>query len=694
MTNKSSHKNIFLSAGDDLNSYLLNERAKIVNYWGGDGSILQKRWEACQNFYYGQQTKGFDTNPGMKNVGLRGEFKVLVINEYRAALKHIFSIVTQDKLTFDCQSYNTDQKSKMSSIIGNTVLEYFFSAFPFSSILKSAFELALGCHGTAFVECKWDHNQGELRVDENGNLMFMGQPTMNLLSVYDVFCCALSHDWSKKNWVLTREVVNRYELAAEYPDHEDEILSQPCITENQSDMRMIYGVGTQDEIYVWNFYHKKTRVLPNGRYRRFLTSGETVYESVDEQGAVVNPYGQLPVFIIRPEVRYGHVWGYTPGFDLLPVQEATNNLDSTIMTNFTAFGIQNIVNFTGNGITPQNLGGGLKVLNVEPQPGLPNGGAPYSLQLCAIPNDAFRYRDLLSQKNNSIVGSNDAARGQQSGEASGTSVALSISQAQQSNGSSQENYVKFVEEVATFLLLGVVRTFQKTEQMIDISGKSDQHAVLIFKGEDLSGISRVKVTVGNPLGQTIAGRMAVAKDLVSTQTIDAQQYMQVIKTGDIKSELDTATIQMTFIRQLGEALLVKNSKDIPILATDNHQLIIKHLKSLTQRMDVRIGDEEILSRIEQKIIEATNQLEQLNANNQLVLQIALDLPLQLPSPIPGVNSQAGGAPADGEENAPQGEAGDGSMPPDEDVESSKLQEAHTRADNLQNKAQSFVQNAA
>jgi hypothetical protein len=631
--------NIFLSADDDLNRWLIDKHSKQQTFWSD--SLLQSRWQACFNFYYGSQITGLDQNPGIKQIGTRGELSGLSINEYRAALKHIYSIVTQNKLTFDILTYNSDQESRLTADVGKAVLDYYMGTHGFEEAIKSTVELAIGAHGTAYLETVWEPNTGKLiGIGKDGKPVFSGKPVARMHSVYDIVVEPLGTDWDAKNWVAVRNIINKYDLAAQYPDKADEIINQAHVASNHL-ISQVFSTAMEDTIYYWTFYHKPTPALPRGRCRIFLTTGETLQEFQDEDGSVYNPYGELPIFIYRPELRYGHVWGYTPAFDLLPVQEAANRLDSSIMSNLSTFAIQNIVLFDESGVTPQQVGGGMKALHVKANPDAPNGGAPQALQLCSMPQGGFDYRALLSQKVDIIVGSNEFARGQQSSEASGTATALAIAQAKQANSTIESNYIAFAEKIASFLLTKIVKQFQAKEELIAISGTSNSYAVNKFKGEDLDGIARVKVLVGNPLGQSLAGRIAVAKDLAAPGAINADQYLQIVKTGDLDGELDTSTAQDTFIKQLGEMCL--KGIDVPIMQTDNHQKIIKHLKMLSQRMDVRLNNE-ILSHIQQKIIESIDLLEQVNANNPITLQISLDMPLQLPAPIPGVNSAPGGTP--------------------------------------------------
>jgi hypothetical protein len=72
------------------------------------------------------------------------------------------------------------------------------------------------------------------------------------------------------------------------------------------------------------------------------------------------------VYCIAPAYYLGTPFAYTPMFDLLGLQDAVNSLYSTVLTNQTAFGVQNILVPQGSNISISELSGNLNETEMTP----------------------------------------------------------------------------------------------------------------------------------------------------------------------------------------------------------------------------------------------------------------------------------------------------------------------------------------
>ena len=117
--------------------------------------------------------------------------------------------------------------------------------------------------------------------------------------------------------------------------------------------------------------------MPDGRYLIFLSSEVSLFDGPP-------PYRFIPVFRMAPSNIIGTPFGYTPMFDLLPIQEAINSLYSTVLTNQNSFGIQNIMLPKGSDLNSTDLAGGLNLIEYDP-----SLGKPESLQLTHTPVEIF-----------------------------------------------------------------------------------------------------------------------------------------------------------------------------------------------------------------------------------------------------------------------------------------------------------------
>jgi len=89
------------------------------------------------------------------------------------------------------------------------------------------------------------------------------------------------------------------------------------------------------------------------------------------------------------------------------------------------------------------------------------------------------------------------------------------------------------------------------------------------------------VSSGNPLSKTLAGRLEVAKDLLSNGLVTTpQEYLQVLSTGTLQPLVEAELAVMNLIRSENEDL--QDGKPVSSLITDKHDLHIQeHLTLLS-----------------------------------------------------------------------------------------------------------------
>jgi hypothetical protein len=203
-----------------------------------------------------------------------------------------------------------------------------------------------------------------------------------------------------------------------------------------------------------------------------------------------------------------------------------------------------------------------------------------------------------------------------------------------------------------YFLLKLLNLFQSYEELLTDTGVANAFAVKSFKGEDLEGIRRVRVHIGNQLAKTLAGRMTIADNLMAQQQITPDEYLEIIRSGTLNKQLESKTAEPGYIQLENEQL---SRGEMPIMnALDNHVKHIKEHKSLLFRPEVR-DSSQILAMVLEHISEHTNQLLQMSVNNPTFLSIALDMP-QIALPQPKPDTGVGSPPPPGNEGIPSGPA--------------------------------------
>jgi len=472
--------------------------------------------------YHGVFYENTGTGHEITFSGEQGELVNLPVNQYRNIATHMLVMTTSNRPTMECRATNTDAKSLKQTILANNILDYYMREKKLETFLKQAVEYAI-VYGAGHIVMNWNATRGEIvdYIEETTTKIYEGDIEFEALSPFDVVVDgtkeSLNHDW-----VIIRRWKNKYDLAAKYPEFADKIKQ----LETKSDFQKFrIGISafseTTDDCQVMEFFHNRTDAMPDGRYMLFLSA-----DIVLEDAAL--PYRILPVFRIAPSNIHGTPYGYTPMFDLLPLQEELNSLYSTVATNQNAFGVQNVLNPRGTDISVNQLVGGLNIIDYNAQ-----AGRPEPLQLTQTPGEVFKFIEMIEHTMETISGVNSVARGNpEASLKSGTALALVQSMALQFISGLQQSYVELIENVGSGMIK-MLQDFAHTPRLVAIAGKKYGSDLKEFSSDDISNISRVIVDIGNPMAKSVAGRVQMAQELIQYNDITPQQYVNVIKTGKL-----------------------------------------------------------------------------------------------------------------------------------------------------------------
>jgi hypothetical protein len=301
----------------------------------------------------------------------------------------------------------------------------------------------------------------------------------------------------------------------------------------------------------------------------------------------------------------GTPFGYSPMFDVLPLQEGINTLYSTILSNQNAFGVQNIYVPRGADVNIQTLAGGLNIVEGNPQ-----AGEIRPLNLTSTPKEVFDFLGILERAAETISGVNSVARGNpEPSLKSGAALALVQSMALQFMSGLQQQYVQLIEDVGTGII-NLLQDFAAVPRVAAIVGKNQRAYLQEFKGDDLSSIQRVIVDVGNPLSRTTAGRVQMAEQLLQMGLItNPQDYFAVINTGQLEVMTENTNSEIYLIKGENEALIA--GEEVPVIDVDDHKQHILEHKAILADPHLR-KDAALVQRVlghMQKHIEALRQTD-------------------------------------------------------------------------------------
>lgn len=625
------NKNIYFAAdtAESLASKCLSKSQSFFNVLRSNRYFmkLSKMWM----FYYGQFADTYSSDSHeVTFTGEQGELVTLPVNHFRNIAQHILVMITSNRPTMEARAINTDYKSLSQAYIANGILDYYMREKKLEDAIRKATEMAIVL-GTGYIRLEWNATSGELYDfdPETGEKNYEGEIEFGTLSPFDVVFDGTKEGWDHE-WLIVRTYQNRHNLKAKYPELADRIDGIPHQTENLAYRLAFFSNDDTDDIPVYEFFHKRTEALPEGRYCLFLDSDLILMD-------LPLPYRNIPIYRITASEFMGTSYGYSPMFDVFPIQEAINSLYGTILTNQSAFGVQNLYVPRGADIDINSLEGAMNIIegNARPEP----------LNLTSTPREVFEFLNMLIQSAETISGVNSVARGNpEASLKSGTALALVQSMAIQFISGLQQNYVKLIEDVGTSLI-NILKDYAKTPKTVALVGKNNKPFLKEFTSDDINNINRVIVSVGNPLARTTAGRVQMAEQMLQMGLIkNPQQYFQVINTGSIDTMYESDMNTMLLIRSENEQLM--EGKEVLAHILDEHRIHIMEHRSVLADPDLR-RDPMLRGNVEAHIQEHIDMLRTVDPD--LLMTIGQQ-PLQspgVPQEVPQMQGPIrGGGPAE------------------------------------------------
>lgn len=522
-------------------------------------------------YYYRPRTTGGRLNP----VGEQGELTALSVNHYRNLLLHLETMTLQQRPYFEPRATNSDAKSQAQVILSAGLLDYYMREKKLERNIKQCIKDGLML-SEAFVRVEWDAQGGEkYGFTETGAEIKQGDIKYTNYNTLDVIRDYTKQAPNQDDWFILRDFKNKFDLAATYPEIEDDILSDSNDDNMINTTTLIAGaLKDSDNISVFTLIHRPTPSMPNGRYTVCLNNGTVLMD-----GPI--PYSKTHVYRMAPDEESGSCFGYTIGYDLLPIQEAIDLLYSTVITNQSTFGVQNVLVPKGADINTSQLPGGMTVTEYDSKV-----GKPEAMQLTHTPPEIFNFMQQLEALAETISGVNSVARGNpESSLKSGAALALVQSMAIQFSMNLQQSYIQLCEDLGT-ATIDILKDFASVPRVAAIAGKSNRPIMKEFTGENLNAIERVTVDMGNPLTRTTAGKVNLADALMEKNLIDnADQYIQVITTGRLEPVIEGKQAELLLIKGENEGL--GEGKPQRALITDQHSQHILEHKTVLANPDIR-----------------------------------------------------------------------------------------------------------
>ena len=571
-------------------------------------------------YYYGNfnQETGSDGHE-ITFTGEQGELVKLPVNHFRNLAQNIYNMIIANRPVLEARAINSDYKALSQTYLANGILDYYMREKGLEEAINECVEMAIVL-GSSYIKMDWNAMGGDFYEEdpETGEPVFEGELEFSVLSPLDVIVDGTKERWNHE-WVTTRTYINKYNLIAKYPEFADKIAGIMTKNENLQSRMGYFSNDTTDDIPVYEFFHKRTAAMPEGRYMVFLDSDIVLID-------VPLPYREIPIFRLAPANIMGTPYGYTNMFDIYPLQEAINALMSGALTNQNAFMVQSVFIPRGADITTDQIEGmNIIEANAKPEP----------IQLTQTPPEVFEMVKGLIQTAEMLSGVSSVTRGQpEASLRSAQALALVQSMSLQFQSGFQQNYIKFLENTGT-CLIEILKDFAYTPKLIALVGRNKRSLLKEFRGDMIRDIKKVIVDVGNPLSRTTAGRVQMADQLAQMKLIkNPQQYFMVMETGRLDTLVEGDISDLLLIKRENEWLL--EGKDVFANPLDQHRMHIMEHRAVINDPELR-QNPELLSKVQAHLQEHIDLLRTVDPD---LLMLINEQPLQdqmMPqqAPMPG-----------------------------------------------------------
>lgn len=591
------------------------------------------RWRMAFDTYYGQRDQ--HSSQYVTQTGEQGELSFLMSNEFRSIVQQIIVYTTKSRPSIECATINTDASSQEQAILGKQILEYIMREQKIEALAKQALEISM-IQDTAWFFTEWDVMRGEPKManpEMGGKILTKGDTYCSVRGPLD---CIIDYTLDNPNyydWQIKSDLVNKYDLAAQFPEMAEDIIAVGRDKTKDSIFRFgdqgIYSYNTNASPLIkrFTFYHKRTPAMPQGRFFQFLDA-----KTIITNDFAPFQYESLPGIRVCPTEMISSVMGYSNTNDLLALQDVMDSLMSNAVTNMTTFGMNNIYSKPDMNLNFQQLSDGMGLIEADEK--------PETLILNHIPPEWFQLTNFVIQRMESISGINSIARGNTAGkDYSGAAMALLQSMAIEFNSGMQMAYNSTLESVFNNILSNIQK-YGDEEMEALVAGTSKRYMLKNFKGTDLDKIRRVFIQQGNPFKDTTAGKMAMAEYMLKFP--DAIKYpdqiTQVLTTGNLDNVLEPEQKQELCIQEENESL--SRGEQVPVVWTENHPEHIKEHLCVTWDGDTKRSNPKALQATDAHINEHLQIWQSLDPVKLMVLGIP---PFPLPPPPPGAMPMPPGA---------------------------------------------------
>lgn len=539
---------------------------------------VMQAWVRNYILYYSAVLDPDSWDTALSFRGEQGELVKMVVPLARTLTRNLTTLITKQPSVFQAIALTQGSDVMKEVRLGNALAANIVTEHDWDRRMEQMVEMGFVL-GSSFLRTVWRTDKGTAYASNLNGIVYDGDIE---IKVHDVFDCVYDYsidDWDVVPWVECRTIKNRWDLIAMYPEMEQEIKSLHTIMDWRGP---IYTTEARarlldDNVYVYETYVRPCPALPLGRMVMY-SDHRTIYYDGE------NKYGTIPITQFKPENVFNMGFGYPIFSNFLGLQEMLDHSISAWATNQAAFAVQNVTIPRDSGISVQQISG-MNFLSYTPQ-NVPGGGKPEGLQLSSTSPETIKLIDYCERFLTDLSNIGPALRGQPpAGVTSGAAIATLTTNALEFISSGTKAYVNSAQ-TGMRMCINAFRRFASTKRIVRVSGRSGMQQALEFVGKDLDPIQNVKLTMINPLMQTIAGRSDLAEKMVASGLVKTpQDYISILDGAPLSQLVETELSENDLIQDENQEMM--KGKPVIALATDQHAMHIRKHSGLLNDIMVR-----------------------------------------------------------------------------------------------------------
>lgn len=529
------------------------------------------------------------------------------INLFRSYLRNQTTMALGESPAFKAMVTNSDHQSQAKAELADRIVTSLHKRY--YAKLDQEVALGEGAFGLGGTHTRWDFGEGDdISVDVPIDIPMPDGTTQQHVQKQQQKSGApvvtLIYPWTlvtetrivggEHDWCLVRELDSRWNLIAQWPHLQDDIL-QVTNSPDKYDFGQLFRLqeieyATKDLVTVKHFYHRRCAAVPQGRY--VIMAGDVMLWD----GPCPRSSG-FPVAICQSGTFVGTAFGYADSWDLIAVQQAINQLNSDALRNYATFGRQSIAIEKGTEITIDAIANG-DAFYVPPGAQLPK-----AVMTVAIPDALHTHLNYLHKQLDTVSFQNAASRGDpdpnvRSGEMNALLDSIAI-RAQSFRQQAVRNYRIECAEI----LVDMIDRYGESPFLVEIAGIESRSYVAEYTRDDLSGVQRITMDVVSPMSQSMAGRLQTFTVLAQLPAEDRVAAHEYLTTGNTSLWMRTDRNTEMMIRRENEDLITGERPVTPVAGEDVQRHYQKHWAQLEQLMASDNPDRDALARIQKHLLD-------------------------------------------------------------------------------------------